>query len=424
MRRRLIELGKDVLIVLLALAIVWLLVLALPAQTVANTPWLAALVRPFAPWLGFSQTELLDTPLADTANVTGAAQPIAISVRNPAGRTSFQYDFDTLDAAFEQFGAALGQTLESAEAPSPVSESALQAALGKTSVAFCYPGEVSAALVSSWLHVQTALTQRAQWFVLAAQEERVMLYLVSDEIYASQTQLEAETLEQLLQSCTPDGSIFAFEDTGGYYDAVEPLCLLPAQTPQLQAAQAANPCEARFSDALAASLGFNPYGDSRYTDDSGTTTYTETGYALSISAAGLLQLRADPQSVRFQAASDSEAELVECARALLGTMSSGASGDARLYLTELTQEGTETVCSFDYCLNAIPVTLPGGHAAQVRFSGTSVVQAQLLLRTYTLDAQTLPLLPSAQAAAIVPAGSALRLVYSDSFSGISAGWQS
>lgn len=424
MRRRLIELGKDVLIVLLALVIVCLLVLSLPAQTVSSTPWLAAIVRPFASWFGFSQTELLDTPLADTANVTGAAQPLAISVRNPAGRTSFQYDFDTLDAAFEQFGAALGQTLESAEAPRLVSESTLREALGSTSVAFYYPGAVSAALVSSWLHVQTTLTQRAQWFVLAAQDAQVTLYLAADEIYACQTQMDAESLEQLLQSCTPDGSFFAFEDTEGRFASVEPVCLLPGQTPQLFAAQAENPCDARFSDALASSLGFNPYGDSRYTDDSGTTTYTETGYALSISATGLLQIRSDAQPARFQAASASEAELVECARSLLGTMSAGALGEARLYLTDVSQDGAETICTFDYCLNALRVTLPGMHAAQVRFSGTDVVQAQLLLRTYTLEQQTLSVLPPAQAAAIVPGGSALHLGYSDTFSGVSVGWQS
>ena len=60
----------------------------------------------------------------------------------------------------------------------------------------------------------------------------------------------------------------------------------------------------------------------------------------------------------------------------------------------------------------------------MRFSGTSIVQAWLQLKTYTLTTQTLAVLPPAQAAAIVPAGSSLRLVYSDTGSGVSAGWQS
>ena len=227
-----------------------------------------------------------------------------------------------------------------------------------------------------------------------------------------------------LQIVTPDGSFFAFEDAQARFSSVEPLSLLPGQTPQIHAAEAANPCDARFSDALAATLGFNPYGDARYTDDAGNTTYTETGYALSISASGELLLRADVQSTRFQAASGEQAELVECARSLLSAMTAGVNSDARLYLTDLEQNGSESVCTFDYFLSGIPVLPAGGYGAEVRFSGTSIVQVRLVLRAYTLTTQTLSVLPPAQAAAILPEGSALRLVYSDTSAGITAGWQS
>ena len=100
----------------------------------------------------------------------------------------------------------------------------------------------------------------------------VTLYLVGEELFSCQTQMRAESLEQLLQSCTPDGSFFAFEDAQSRFDTLAPLSLLPGQTPAIHEASAANPCDARFSDALASSLGFNPYGDARYTDDAGNTT--------------------------------------------------------------------------------------------------------------------------------------------------------
>lgn len=415
---------KDLLIVLLSLAIVVSLLLALPTKTVTDTPWLAAALRPFAALFGLSQTELLDTPLADTASITGAAQPLVISVRNPAGRTSFRYDFSALDAAFEQFGAALGQALESAQEPSTVSRTKLYDALGETSVAFFYPGEFSPALVGSWLHVETLLTQSAQCFVLSAEDDAVTLYLLGEELSACPTQLGAETLEQLLQSCTPDGSFFAFEDTSGLFSSVDALSLLPAKTPELSEVEAVNPCEARFSDTLASNLGFNPYGDARYSDDAGNITYTETGCSLSVLSSGLLQLRADAQLSRFQASSEDVSELVECARALLGTMASGSLGDARLYLSDVSKTDSGTVCSFDYCLAGLTVSLSGGHAAEVRFEGTSAVSAQLLLRTYTATSQTLSILPPAQAAAIVKDGAQLHLGYVDTQNGLSAGWQS
>ena len=134
-----VERAKNVLIALLAVILLALTVLALPVKTVTDTPWLAALVRPFASLMGISQGDLTDTPMADAGSVTGAAQPVAISVRNPAGRTSFQYSFSTLDTSFEQFGAALGQALETAQETERTSALRVQEALGKTSVAFCYP---------------------------------------------------------------------------------------------------------------------------------------------------------------------------------------------------------------------------------------------------------------------------------------------
>ena len=425
-RRKWLERAKNLLIALLALTVLVLTVLALPAKTVTDTPWLAALVRPFASVMGISQGDLSPAPMADAASVTGAAQPVAVSVRNPAGRTSYQFDTAALDTAFEQFGAALGQALETAQEPQRTSALRMQTALGKTSVAFRYPGEISAALAASWLQVETALEETigAQWLVLANEDAAVNLYLAGSELFVCQTQLDGDALEQLLQSCTPDGSFFAFEDTQARFSSVEPLSLLPGQTPQLHAAEAANPCDARFSDALASTLGFNPYGDARYTDDAGNTTYTETGYALSISASGELLLRADAQSTRFQAASGEQAELVECARSLLSTMTDGIDSDARLYLTDLEQNGSESVCTFDYFLDGIPVLPAGGYGAEVRFSGASIVQVRLVLRAYTLTTQTLSILPPAQAAAILPEGSALRLVYSDTAAGITAGWQS
>ena len=164
---------------------------------------LCVAVGPFASLMGISQGDLTDTPMADAGSVTGAAQPVAISVRNPAGRTSFQYSFSTLDTSFEQFGAALGQALETAQNAERTSALRVQEALGKTSVAFCYPGEISSKLAASWLHVDTDLDTQSRWFILAGDGVYVTLYLVGEELFSCQTQMRAESLEQLLQSCTP-----------------------------------------------------------------------------------------------------------------------------------------------------------------------------------------------------------------------------
>ena len=57
-------------------------------------------------------------------------------------------------------------------------------------------------------------------------------------------------------------------------------------------------------------------------------------------------------------------------------------------------------------------------------ASAAAVQVRLLLRSYTLTPQTIAVLPPAQAAAILPEGSSLKLIYSDDSSGVRAGWQS
>lgn len=114
----------------------------------------------------------------------------------------------------------------------------VQEALGKTSVAFCYPGEISSKLAASWLHVDTDLDTQSRWFILAGDGVYVTLYLVGEELFSCQTQMRAESLEQLLQSCTPDGSFFAFEDAQSRFDTLAPLSLLPGQTPAIHEASA------------------------------------------------------------------------------------------------------------------------------------------------------------------------------------------
>ena len=56
--RRLIELLKSILIVLLLCSLVLLTVAAVPTHTLREIPWLASLLQPIAPLLGLPQAEL------------------------------------------------------------------------------------------------------------------------------------------------------------------------------------------------------------------------------------------------------------------------------------------------------------------------------------------------------------------------------
>ena len=170
MARKILEIFKDVLIVVLALAIVVLTLLALPARTITSTPWLAAILRPVAPLFGLSQSELTYSGDVVADEVHGAAQPIAITVQNTAGRMSAQYDFAALDNAFEQLGGYLAQALDSAQGGRAVSQRELLAAFAEQGAAFCYPSALNPSLAAAWLNVAAPELPDAQWFLLAVKD--------------------------------------------------------------------------------------------------------------------------------------------------------------------------------------------------------------------------------------------------------------
>lgn len=424
MKRRAIELLKDILIVILVLAILVLTILALPAETLTSTPWLAALLRPFAGVLGMSQAELTYTEKAVPA--MDAAQPLAISIKNTAGRYSCQYDFAALDSAYETLGSTLGQALDTAGTLSETTRSRLYAALEEPSAALWYPAELPAEALATWLGVEAELDGcMAQLLVLSVQDGAVRLYLCGDQTRVCDTQVPAETLVQTLDSFRPDGSRFAFEDGSGLYQAAAPLSLISDATPQIYAASAQNPCDSRFVTALATQMGFNPYGDTSYTDAAGNSFFSETGCSLRVSASGQL-LYESSADARFSAPSESPESLIETARGLLDTLAGGVTGSARLYLSGFEQTDDGAVCTFDYVLNGVSVLQQQGAepAAGVTFTGSTITELTLSFRTYTLSAQTIAVMPAAQAAAIVRDGTLLRVCYDDAGgTELSAGWR-
>ncbi len=424
MRRRLIELGKDIVIALLTLLILVLILLALPSRTLAGTPWLAAAVKPIAGLFGMNEAEF--TYVETAVPAPSAAQPAAISVQNVAGRYSAIYDEEALEQTYETLGALLAQALDSAEAPpQKVGRADVYDALLAPSAAFSYSSELPADVLAAWLNATSGVTETARWFILSVQDGCVQLYLVAEQAFVCRTALSGDALMHALESYTPDGSRFAFE-APERYSRVDGLSLLPEQLPVLYAASAGNPCDARFMTELAAELGFNPYGDAGYTDAAGTTMYSETDCTLSISADGELTLRtAQDAPARFGAEVDTPLAQIEAARALLARVTDAVSSEARLYLSGYETMPDGAVCTFDYSLGGVLVRLSDGPAATVRFTGSEITALHVRLRSYTRTTEKLPLLPAAQAAAIVPAGTVLSVGYADTAaSSLTAGWRS
>lgn len=414
--KRVIELLKTILLVVLSCSLVILAVAAMPTDAIRSSPALSWLMQPLAPLLGLSEAEIAYVEAAPV--VTAAAQPVAISIQNTTGRCTVMWDFDRLDAAYDSLGSALGQALDTAAELTPATEQQLQGALSQTSVAFCYHGSLSAPVAAYWLGGDLEEGAEASQYILAVEDGQVFLYLAGTEILRGVTQLDAGDLETLLESYRADGSAFGFETELD----VSALSLIPGEDPVLPGGYVTNPCTTRLINDMATSLGFNPYGDSRYLDDQGIIHFSEANLSLQITADGLLQLTST-DSDRFQAADSSQPALIETARQLTQLVLEDVSGSSRLYLTGVSIDGDETVCQFDYLVSGLPVAmeLP---AATVRFQGSSVTAMTVLVRRFVLDDSSCVPLPVAQAAAILPQGQTLQLQYRITSDGLlDVGWK-
>jgi|GEM_PF-449303 len=353
--RRLLEIGKDILIVFLVLVNVTLAIMCLPTKTLTQTKWLASALRPFAGLFGLNEAELTYTAPATGSAFIGAAQPVAVTLSTEAGRQSAQYDFAALDTLYGQYGGLLAQALESAETPQACAESAFYAALRKPGTAFCFPGQISPAVLGAWLNVRAPEGADAQWYVLALDGETVQLYLLGDGCYRAQTALSAETLAAELSAAVPDGSFFAFESDDAPYSALDPLSLISASSAAVCTGLGTNPCDARFISALATQIGINPYGDARFVGNDGTTSFTETGLRLRVSAQGRIELQILQPDGRFQSASAGALDRIEAARSLLSRLTGDSYGEARVYLQSYRADGQSAVCTFGYYLSGIDI---------------------------------------------------------------------
>ena len=414
--KKLLELGKTLLIIVLLCTLALLAAASVPVETIRDNPRLSKYLQPMAPLLGLPEAELAYVETALPA--LDAAQPMVISVSNSLGRSTAMWDFEALDAAFETFGGLLGQALDTADLFTATSETQLRKALSGRSVYFRYDTALPVSLLASWLGGDLdAAVPEANDCLLSLEGDVVALYLPGTPHFRAVTQVLPEALEPLLEQERPDGSQFAFEADSH----LDPMSLLPGGGILVPGMAVSNPCDSRYIDQLATDLGFNPYGESRFTDDDGTTYFSEANTNLEISAAGLVRLSTTAAD-RFRAASADAETLVELARQLVDTAVGGLTTEGRIYLSGLEQQSNTTICSFDYVVSGIPVHRSRS-AAQIVFTGQSVTFMEIYVSAFRATGEMIYPLPAVQAAAILPEDSRLTLEYHLSGGTLIAGWK-
>lgn len=439
-KRRLIEWGKNLLIVFLSISCLYLLgstqFYVDGAATGQN--WFASVLRVLHGGNGVQPTQ----PVGTWSQGTGV-RPVRMVITAPQGRTGVQYDGETLDRLFGELTNILADALVECGPPSRSSETRFRTLLGgeMPGIYLDFLGEVPLANLSAWLSggrtPNENLTQSARRMFLAATEGgEVVLYYINEEsglYYACKTDPDlAGRLEQFVSDISPNGATFAFE-AGEQYQSLAPYTLLEGGgTPRPGTYAAANPVPILLTDtgsgygeafdALVRSLTFQPQSMSYFYRDA--VVLQEGGEKLRIFDSGVVSYEAtnldDP---RFPIPGGGEAlsqwEIVGSAWTLVEQSLLPLCGEAKLYVSAIEGADTGTTVYFGYQLDGMPVLVGAdGYAAKVEFSHGVITGFRLQLRTYSYLDEGPKVLPELQATAAMEAldgvGCELMLYYPDS----------
>ena len=413
-RVRITETIKTILILILLLTLV-VMSAALVSELVTG--------RNLSRWareaLGWAEPELAYTEVGGA--YPAAATPLAITMAGSNGRGSAVGDPTYTAALYESFGRYLGEALAMASAPVTLKRELWQALLCGESVSFLYPGQIPLESLALWLGAEptSALSNlSAQWVSLCVDDSRVALLVQEDHTWLCfSTAISPEHLRQALESCRPDGSIFAMEDE--VLSRIDPMSLLTVST-ALRQTLCDNPlANGDRIDAAAELLGLNPYRDTAYTSEDGTVSFSAGTGRLQVTGGGTLTYQAAEAA---QVIPGGDPALIDAARQLLMQLSDGLTGDASLQLSGFVRDGQTVRILFDYVLDGYAVRQSSGHGAEFVYENGSMRELRWQARRYTLTESLQTLLPGRQASAIVTEGTRLMPIYRDSGSGVTCGW--
>jgi len=422
-KRRIVELGKDVLIVLLTCSTVWLATRA-------------ELFGVMGGLLGEEEAPTGETPV-QTETRAEAARPLRMAVNLLQGtetvRFGVQYDQADCDLLFQQVASLLVEALSSAgEAEQISSRQWKNVLVSAPGVYFDFQGAIPLPVLIGWLSGEsTRLQGDVRRLALTAGEDSVAICYQNEadgNFYRCFSDVvDPSHLGEALSGLAGNGAVFAFESA--HYDMLDPYTLLSGDVPAPSGYGAENPASGGRSDleAIADELEFlinanGVYYAGEWVARSGSDT-------LRLSDEGeVVYLAGEDETDHFVVSDDGGLfASVELCRELAVTAMAGRCGEARIYLESVMPAETGWDISFAYSLDGIPVQLNEGSAAVFRVRENRVEEFTVRLRRYSsLGTQTV-VLPERQAAAALEAmgltGEELTLMYVDNGGEVmTAGW--
>lgn len=419
-KKTLTELGKDVLIVLLACSALWL------ADRIRTVMPVTEGTDPFRP----SEVQHLEhmeqvRPLRLVANGVGGTG---------SGRCLLYWGEENSEAVFQQASSLLTEALSSPGEAEKASRRHWEEALTKRpGLYFDFQGQIPMEVLTDQHRENLPVVRRLVLYKAINGMELCYRDETEGTYFTQQVAMgNPDHLEELLASLMGDETVYAFESewSGG----MDPDTLLHPTAPTPPEYLASNPAGGgrEALEELMGELGFSVSTSSFYASG-GEQVARNGNNMLRLSDRGTLRYEADGEGsdhFPIQSPGDLEhplARYVDTARRITNAVMRGRTEQARLYLNRVEERKDGTLVTFGYSLNGIPVRLKEGPAASFLFRGGHVVQFDLCLRSYTPSGNTSLVLPPRQAAAAQEAmgleGQELLLVYTDSGSEkVNAGW--
>ena len=390
-KRRAVELGKDVLIVLLILSALFLLTMT----PLAQDSGLAVL---------FS-TGQTNRGASGVSVQPGMVLPARLAVYRDGERYGLQYDDETMEERFAAFGPLLGEALSGAGEPGPITEAVWRNRLNRPGTYFDFAGEVPLSALARWLGGGACpLKDSARRVMLSAgEDDQVALCWQSagdGGFYTCSTTLSrALHLDPALETVSPNGAWFAFEDAG-LSRLLDPFTLITeGERTRAQYAVTMPLSNPAGIEALLDALSFN---SQNHAPGSSGEVYLDGADRLVVQDGGTVTYRA-AQGEKYPVESRNGVAAADGARALAERALSPLCGDARLYLLSMERYGEGWRVRFGYRLGGCAVYLDDeGWAAEFIVQGGYITGFVLRVRSYAADGESVLLLPIDRAAVLLP----------------------
>lgn len=401
--RRAVELGKDLLIVLLMCSAVWMLTSGGPMKRLGGLREADA-ARNTGMQNHAAVREEAVLPLRMTATLYQGSEPV---------RYGAMHDAQAVDSLFQTAAGLLVETLSSAEQPQEIARREWEQALGRApGLSFDFQGEMPLSALTGWLSVKLSIPDVVvRRMVLTTWEDSAALYyqnMTDGRWYRCVTQVVgAAQIENVLSGLTANGACYAFESE--FADGMERDTLLLPEPGAMEVYGASNPMGGGRAalEGLMGELGFNLSGCVFYSG-AGEEVGRSGSDTMRLSKDGVVEYHTDensqPQFPILSGTGYSRVyEVVDSCSQLLWQAVHTRCGQARTYLSRVEQTESGWYLEYEYSLNGVPVQLKNGPAAVFEVGHDRITAFTLRLRNYGAGGEEQILLPALQAAAAMRA---------------------